>query len=98
MDYAGAIALVVAVTTGVIQILLTVAALIRVLRTEAAVEHVGRGMNGRLDALLVERELRVRAEHAAELERLRVAALGALAQPVRPEGLIVQKQSEQQEG
>lgn len=88
MDLAGWTALTVAVCAGTAQIIVAVATLIRQLRTEAMVRDVGRTLNGRLDLLLSERELRLRAEHAAELERIRTAALAGLAQPSRPEGLI----------
>lgn len=88
MDYAGIAALIVALCAGVAQIIVATATLMRVLRTEAKVETVGRSMNGRLDLLLAEREMRLRAEHSAEIERLRVAAIAGLGQPVRPEGVI----------
>jgi hypothetical protein len=88
MDYPGAIALVVAITVGVVQVIASIITLVRVIRAEAAVHDVGRALNGRLDMLLQEREARVRAEHAAELERVRASAAGRLGLSSRPEGVI----------
>ena len=58
------------------------------LRIHGSVETLSRGLNGRLDALLAEREQRVRAEAAAEVERLRLAALVRGHEPARPEAII----------
>lgn len=98
MDYPGLAALIVAITAGLAQVIVAVATLVRLLRCEAKVEGVGRGLNGRLDLLLLERERRMQAEHAVEMEKIRTSALSGLTRIDRPEGKIVTRQLEGESG
>ncbi len=78
------LAMVIAVT----QLLVALAALWRVVSVELRVEQVASSLNGRLDMLLAERELRLRAEHAAEVAQERALSLAGMVPAARPEGII----------
>ncbi len=90
MDANAIVALILGVLTAIPSILLAVATLIQVLRTQHQVTELSRGLNGRLDQLLVEREQRVRAEHLAIAERERLAGLAGLVQSSRPDPIMRQ--------
>ena len=80
--------LILGILAGVAAVLTAAATVIQSLRTHHEIERLGRGLNGRLDALLAEREARVRAEAAIETERLRASNLGTLGGSQRPEPIV----------
>ncbi len=88
MDAAGWTGWILAMVIACTQLAVALAALWRVVSVELRVEQVAGSLNGRLDMLLQERELRLRAEHQAEIERNRALTLGALAVPTRPEPVV----------
>jgi hypothetical protein len=88
MDQQGWMAFVVALISGMTQLVLAVATMLRVLKVETRVDTVAASLNGRLDMLLQERELRLRAEHQAEVERQRAQSLLTFVPPFRPEAIV----------
>ena len=69
---------------GIAAVLAALAALITALKARQDIRDVGQQINGRIDQLLDERERRVRAEHAAQLERERLSSIQPLARTARP--------------